>query len=97
MLGVAPNVAGRCFFPANPDLADILGDMDFEFYIFHVLFLIIPNFQRFQVPKLWIFQDLDFPASQHLDFPTSQIWISQLQKQTHTDGRGTDGRAGGQA
>ena len=23
-------------FPANPDLADILGDMDFDFEIFHM-------------------------------------------------------------
>ena len=28
---MVPNVAGSCFFPTNPDLADILGDTYFDF------------------------------------------------------------------
>ena len=31
---MAPNGAGKVFFPANPDLADILGRTDFDFEIF---------------------------------------------------------------
>ena len=39
MLGMAPNGAGSLdiCFPANPDLADILGRMDFDFEIFYLL------------------------------------------------------------
>ena len=52
MPGVAPNGAGRLFCPANPDLADILGDMDFEyeifFFVFYFLFFGVPNSQDFQ-------------------------------------------------
>ena len=33
-LGMAPNGAGRFFFPANPNLANILGDTDFDCEIF---------------------------------------------------------------
>ena len=32
---MAPNGAGRIFVPANPDLADILGDTDFDFEKFY--------------------------------------------------------------
>ena len=42
------------FFPTNPDLADILGDTDFDFEIVYILdFVWIPNFQisRFQIPN----------------------------------------------
>ena len=47
------------FFPTNPDLADILGDTDFDFDNFYVFgFFGIPNFQisRFQIskfPEIW--------------------------------------------
>ena len=33
-LGMAPNGAGS-FFPPNPDLADILSNMDLDFENFH--------------------------------------------------------------
>ena len=36
-------------FPANPDLADILGDMDLDFAFF--LFLLDSKFLDFQVPR----------------------------------------------
>ena len=38
------------FVPTNPDLADILGDMDFDFENFYFLDLLDPKFQDFQVP-----------------------------------------------
>ena len=39
-------------FPANPDLADILGrlDFDFEFFIYFLDFW-VPKFPDFQVPR----------------------------------------------
>ena len=38
------------FFPTNPDLADILGDMDFDFENFDFfLILLDPKFPDFQV------------------------------------------------
>ena len=58
---IASNVAGRCFFPTNPDLADILGDMDFDFdnFIFYIL-----GIPYFQVPG--------FPDSR---LSSSYIWL----------------------
>ena len=50
------------FFPTSPDLADILGDTDFNFEDFDFLFFGITQFADFQVP--------DFPNSR---FPGSQI------------------------
>ena len=44
------------FFPANPDLADILGDTDFDFENFYGLDFPDSKFQDFQVPR--------FPDSQ---------------------------------
>ena len=38
------------FFPTNPDLADILGDTDFDFEIFIFLIFLDPKFPDFQVP-----------------------------------------------
>ena len=35
--GMAPNGAGSFFFPANPNLADILGRTDLNFVIFYFL------------------------------------------------------------
>ena len=35
---MARNGAGKVFFPANPDLADILGDTDFDFENFYYFF-----------------------------------------------------------
>ena len=37
------------YFPANPDLADILGDMDFDFENCYVLDSLDPKFPDFQV------------------------------------------------
>ena len=41
---------GREFFssPANPDLADILGNMDFDFENLYFLFFLDPKFPDFQ-------------------------------------------------
>ena len=38
-------------FPANPDLAHILGDMDLEFEIFYFCFFLDSKFLDFQVPR----------------------------------------------
>ena len=39
------------FFPTDPDLADILGDADFDFENFYVWDLLDSNFPDFQVPQ----------------------------------------------
>ena len=39
-------------FPTNPDLADILGDMDFDFENFHVL-----DFDGSQISRFFKFPD----------------------------------------
>ena len=45
MFEMAPNGARRIFVPTNPDLADILGDTDFDFDNFYLLgFFWFPNF-----------------------------------------------------
>ena len=49
--GMAPNGAGTFFFPANPYLADILGDMDVYFENFHIFYFLDPKFLDFQVPR----------------------------------------------
>ena len=56
---MAPNGARRIFVPTNPDLADILGDTDFDFEnLYFFGFWGIPHFQisRFQIskfPEIW--------------------------------------------
>ena len=47
---MAPNGAGKVFFLANPDLADILGDTDFDFENFILWILFDPKIPDFQVP-----------------------------------------------
>ena len=42
--GVPPIWGWEILFPANPDLADILGDTDFDF----------DNFLIFVVPNFWL-------------------------------------------
>ena len=39
------------FFPTNPDLADILGNTDFDFENFYFWDLLDSNFPDFRVPK----------------------------------------------
>ena len=51
---IAPNGAGRCFFPTNPDLADILGDTDFDFDNLYIWYFLYPRF-----PDSWIRRFLD--------------------------------------
>ena len=48
---MAPNRAGRIFFPTNPDLADILGRADLDFGIFCAFNFLDPKFLDFQVPR----------------------------------------------
>ena len=68
----------ECFFPANPDLADILGDMDFDLENASFLLCFLDSqIIEFLVPQFWISPNLDFPTSQNLDFPLPKIWISQ--------------------
>ena len=46
-------------FPPNPDLADILGDTDFDFDNFIFLDFLDPEFLDFQVPRfpeIWLCQ-----------------------------------------
>ena len=38
-------------FPANPDLADILGDMDLDFENFHFCDFLVSKFLDFRVPR----------------------------------------------
>ena len=38
-------------FPANPDLANILGDMDLDFVNFHFWYFLDSKFLDFQVPR----------------------------------------------
>ena len=53
MPGMAPNGAGKFFFRANPDLADILGDTDLDFENFHFLYV-------FWISNFWISRFPDF-------------------------------------
>ena len=48
-------------FPANPDLADILGDIDLHFDNFYFLFVWIPS--------LWISRFIDFQ-----NLPPGRAW-----------------------
>ena len=76
-----PQIGPGGFFPTNPDLADILGRMDFDFEICFFIFWTLnfwisrseksgfPDFQKSGFPGP---QNLDFPTSQNLDFPASK-------------------------
>ena len=46
-----PKWGPRGLFPANPDLADILGNMDLDFDNFHSLYFLNSEFLDFQVPR----------------------------------------------
>ena len=46
------------FFRTNPDPADILGDMDFDFENFYLLDVLDPKFPDVQVPDLQISRNL---------------------------------------
>ena len=54
---MAPNGPGG-FFPTNPDLADILGDTDFDFEDFYFLDFLDPKFPDVQVPDFQISRNL---------------------------------------
>ena len=43
---MAPNGARKIFVPTNPDLADILGDTDFDFENFYFLDFLDPGLGR---------------------------------------------------
>ena len=52
-----PKWGQEILFPTNPDLADILGDTDFDFENFDFLDFSDPKFPDFQVPrfpKIWL-------------------------------------------
>ena len=56
---MAPNGARNVFFPANPELADIFGDTEFDFENFYFLgFFWYPRFPDFQVPNFQISRNL---------------------------------------
>ena len=78
-------------FPANPDLADILGDMDLGFEIVHVFDVLESKFLDFPTSP-----NLDFLTSQNLDVPTSQNLDFPILKNPHgrPEGRRTDERVG---
>ena len=61
---MTPKGAGSCFFPTNPDLADILGDTDFDFENL--------DFWDFLDPRFLDFQILGFPDSR---LSSSYIWL----------------------
>ena len=46
-----PKWGRECLFPANPDLADILDDMDLYFEIVNFIFFLDSKFLDFQVPR----------------------------------------------
>jgi len=46
-----PKCGREIIFPANPDLADILGDTDFDFENFYFFDFLDPKFLDFQVPR----------------------------------------------
>ena len=46
------------FFPANPDLADILGNTDLDFENLNFLIFLDPKFPDFQVPDFQISRNL---------------------------------------
>ena len=48
----------RGFFPTNLDLADILGDTDFDFVTFYFLFFFDHKLPDFQVPDFQISRNL---------------------------------------
>ena len=54
-----PNWGREVLFPANPDLADILGDTDFDFENFHVFDVLDPK-----IPGKWM---LNSQESRRLD------------------------------
>ena len=82
------------FVPTNPDLAHILGRMDFNFELFILLIFWIPNFWISRFQKSGFPQNLDFPASQNLDFPASKK-SARRPGGGRTDGRTADGVDGG--
>ena len=65
---MAPNGAGKVFIPANPDLPEILGDMDLDFVNFYCLDFVESRFLDFQVPRSQNSKISGFPGST-LPFP----------------------------
>ena len=61
---MAPNGAGM-IFPTNPDLANILGDTDFDFENLYFSDFLDPRFLDFQIPG--------FPDSRP---SSSYIWLA---------------------
>ena len=46
-----PKWALRCIFPANPDLADVLGRTDLDVETFYLFDFLDSKFLDFQVPR----------------------------------------------
>ena len=65
-----PKWGPRGLFPANPDLADILGRTDLNFQNFQFVFFCIPNVWIFRSPILQISK---FPGPQISKFPVSKF------------------------
>ena len=61
-----PKWGREVIFPANPDLADILGRTDLDIFYFYIYW--IPNFwiSRFQISKIWPLAGFG-PCLSHLD------------------------------
>ena len=70
---------GQEFFPTNPDLADILGDTDFDFDKSDFVDVWIPHFQMSRLQN-----------SESTDFQISGFPDSQISNRT-ARGRGADG------
>ena len=51
MASDGPKQGREDFFPTNPDLADILGRMDFDFENFYFFHFLDSKFLDFQVPR----------------------------------------------
>ena len=57
-----PKCGREGLFPANPDLADILGDMYVDYKNIHFVFIFLRFFMfpHFRFPNFWMFRFPDF-------------------------------------
>ena len=71
------NWSWEVIFPANPDLADILGDMNFDFDNFHVFDVVGYQISTFEGSQIMDFQQSGIPCFPKSEFPDFQNSLSQ--------------------